>query len=181
LNHIDYSSTTRQRLKKMLMSTPFQPWLKIFSVHWGPNYSWELSGDIRNLAHFLIDECDVDLVHGHSSHHIQGVEVYSGKLIIYGCGDFVDDYALNASYRNDLSAIWRLRIDTPTGDNREPLKITKLEIFPTQIRLFQANLLKPDNPDHRWVHEKVEELSKSFGTVVQKSLGDEGQIVVAIR
>jgi len=34
----------------------------------------------------------IDLIHGHSSHHIKGVEVYNGKLIIYGCGDLLSDY-----------------------------------------------------------------------------------------
>ena len=58
------------------------------------------------IAHYLIDDCGIDLIHGHSSHHIQGVETYKGKLIIYGCGDFVDDYALTPTYRNDLSAVW---------------------------------------------------------------------------
>ena len=43
------------------------------------------------FAHRLIDG-GVDLVHGHSSHHPRPVEVYRKKLILYGCGDLVDDY-----------------------------------------------------------------------------------------
>ena len=31
-------------------------------------------------------------MHGHSSHHPRPIEVYRGKLILYGCGDLVDDY-----------------------------------------------------------------------------------------
>jgi len=34
----------------------------------------------------------VDVVHGHSSHHAKGFEVYAGKLIIYGAGDLISDY-----------------------------------------------------------------------------------------
>jgi poly-gamma-glutamate capsule biosynthesis protein CapA/YwtB (metallophosphatase superfamily) len=35
----------------------------------------------------------VDIIHGHSSHHIQGIEIIQRQnqtsgLIIYGCGDF---------------------------------------------------------------------------------------------
>jgi len=37
----------------------------------GPNYAWQPSGAFRRFAHFLIDECGVDLIHGHSSHHVQ--------------------------------------------------------------------------------------------------------------
>jgi hypothetical protein len=32
----------------------------------------------------------------------QGVELYNGVPIIYGCGDFVDDYAVDNAYRNNL-------------------------------------------------------------------------------
>jgi hypothetical protein len=28
--------------------------------------------------------------------------VYNGIPIIYGCGDFVDDYAVDSAYRNNL-------------------------------------------------------------------------------
>lgn len=34
----------------------------------------------------------VDVVHGHSSHHAKGAEVYRGKLILYGAGDLISDY-----------------------------------------------------------------------------------------
>jgi hypothetical protein len=33
---------------------------------------------------------------------LQGIEVYNGIPIIYGCGDFVDDYAVDSAYRNNL-------------------------------------------------------------------------------
>eukprot|EP00957_Ditylum_brightwellii_P116795 8908195-Ditylum_brightwellii.AAC.1 len=63
----------------------------------GPN--WALKGedemDIacrRDFAHKVIDNCDVDIVYGHSSHHMRGMEVYKGKLILYGTGDIINDY-----------------------------------------------------------------------------------------
>ena len=66
----------------------------IISIHWGPN--WASDNDGQNyrelLAHRLIDEANVDLIHGHSSHHIRGIELYKGKLILYGAGDFINDY-----------------------------------------------------------------------------------------
>jgi hypothetical protein len=33
-----------------------------------------------------------DVVHGHSSHHAKGAELYRGRLIMYGAGDLVSDY-----------------------------------------------------------------------------------------
>ena len=86
----------------------------IFSFHWGPNHQWFPDADIRRLGRLLID-FGVDLIHGHSSHHIQGIEIYKGKPIFYGMGNFVDDYAVDAHYRNgnlsisttDLSFIYQ--------------------------------------------------------------------------
>ena len=71
----------------------------LFSFHWGPNYQWYPNFKIRRLAWKLID-MGVDLIHGHSSHHVQGIEIYKGKPIFYGMGDFLDDYAVDATFRN---------------------------------------------------------------------------------
>ena len=60
--------------------------LRIVSIHWGPN--WAMKGETtqelaarRSFAHRLIDECGVDLIYGHSSHHARGIEVYKNKLV----------------------------------------------------------------------------------------------------
>ena len=47
--------------------------------------------DQVRFAHRLIDG-GVDLVHGHSSHHPRPIEVFRGKLVLYGCGDCINDY-----------------------------------------------------------------------------------------
>lgn len=158
-----------------------RPALKIFSVHWGPNYCWHPDDRIRSLAHFLIDECEVDIVHGHSSHHVQGVERYRGKLIIYGCGDFVDDYAWHEGYRNDLGAVWRVVVKEggggDDGDGR-PLRLDRLEIFPTRIEKFRAMLLKKGDEDHEWVRRRIEMLSRELDTDIRGELGEQGQIIV---
>jgi len=96
----------------------------IFSFHWGPNYQWFPDADIRRLARLLID-FGVDLIHGHSSHHIQGIEIYKGKPIFYGMGDFVDDYAIDQTYRNgnfsimtiDLSFLYQVEYDVHESNN----------------------------------------------------------------
>ena len=50
------------------------------------------------FAHRLIDG-GFDLVHGHSSHHPRPIELYRGRLVLYGCGDFIDDYEGIGGYR----------------------------------------------------------------------------------
>ncbi|KAB8078184.1 hypothetical protein BDV29DRAFT_197265 [Aspergillus leporis] len=176
-HYVDYSRATRAELKRLLTGGD-EPALKIFSVHWGPNYAWRPGGEIVSLAHFLVDECGVDIVHGHSAHHVQGVEVYRGRVIIYGCGDFVDDYALNGEYRNDLGAVWRVVVG---GDEGGKLGLERLEVFPTRCRRFVVDVLGVEDQDHAWVRERIGGLSREFGTVITGELGREGQIVVDLR
>lgn len=192
-NHITYDASGRENLKTQLLApspTTKSPALKVVSLHWGPNYAWIPAPEIRALAKWLVDECDVDLIHGHSSHHVQGVEILQGQhgrkaLMVYGCGDFVDDYAVNERFRNDLSAAWRVSVresstDGREGDGRKKLEITKLEVFPNRIKTFQANLLQPGDADHQWVTRKFRELCKDMDTQVDEELGSEGQAVVRI-
>ena len=171
---LDYTPETRSRLRTLLSSSK-KPALKIFSVHWGPNYKWSPDSKITSLAHFLIDECGVDIVHGHSAHHVQGVEVYKGKLVLYGCGDFVDDYAVNREFRNDLGALWRVFV---TEDDDGGLKLDRLEVLPTRVEKFGARLLDRMDGDYEWVRERARGLSGEFGTVVR--VGERGEIVVGL-
>jgi hypothetical protein len=212
---IDYSPQTRSRLKRLLTSRPRPeahtastvPSLRIFSVHWGPNYSFHPPTEIRSLARFLIDECEVDVVHGHSSHHVQGVErPRPGKLIIYGCGDFVDDYALNERFRNDLGAVWRVvvreeededeitdgetegeRSATTTSNKKLKLRPSRLEFFPVRIQHFQTHLLDRSDPDHAWLRARFTEMTRELmmetemtpkTEIIRKELGEEGQVIV---
>ncbi|KAF7596351.1 hypothetical protein BBP40_002095 [Aspergillus hancockii] len=174
--YLDYGREMRAELKRVLVEGEGEkPGLKIFSVHWGGNYCWRPGGEIVSLARFLIDECGVDIVHGHSAHHVQGVEVYRGRLIMYGCGDFVDDYALNGEYRNDLGGIWRVVVKEGGGGR---LGLERLEVFPTRCRRFVVDVLGVEDEGHEWVRERIGGLSGELGTVVGDELGKEGQIVV---
>ncbi|KAK7885209.1 hypothetical protein LTR67_010700 [Exophiala xenobiotica] len=177
---VGHTNKSRDLMKRQIMaadqtkdsrSTSDCLGLKVVSMHWGPNYRWHPTNEIVATAHWLIDECDVDLIHGHSSHHVQGVEVYTGKLIVYGCGDFVDDYAVNEHWRNDLSAAWRVTVGKKDGRPDERLEVKKLE----------ANLLKPEDKDHRWVEMKFRELCGRFGTKVEHDLGQDWKMVVDMK
>jgi len=130
----------------------------VFSIHWGPNYSWMPKFTIANLAHFLIDECGVDIIHGHSSHHIQGIEIYKGKPIIYGCGDFIDDYSIDKEFRNDRGLVYVVNLD------EKLLKFESINLYPTVIDGFQAKLAL--DIDYKWVSQKMISLCGLFGTKV---------------
>jgi poly-gamma-glutamate synthesis protein (capsule biosynthesis protein) len=68
--------------------------LVIVSVHWGPNMVLEPPPHQRAFAHALAG-LGADLVHGHSAHLVQGVELWRGGTILYDTGDVLDDYAVD--------------------------------------------------------------------------------------
>jgi poly-gamma-glutamate capsule biosynthesis protein CapA/YwtB (metallophosphatase superfamily) len=143
----------------------------IVSVHWGSNWGYDVdSGQIR-FAHKLIDE-GVDLVHGHSSHHPRPIEVYRGKLILYGCGDTVDDYEGIGSYesfRHELRLLYFASVDRQTGS------LSGLRMVPMRMRRMRLEGAPDD--DAEWLRVTVEQISGRFGTRINSS-GD-GVLVVA--
>ena len=75
----------------------------IYSIHWG--YNWvkgEMPEKYKDFGRKLIDE-GVNIVFGHSAHHIieNPVEEYKNGVIIYGLGDFINEYAVKPNYKSD--------------------------------------------------------------------------------
>lgn len=62
--------------------------LAIVSLHWGEGKSHNPRPEQIETARKIID-CGADLVIGHHAHCLQGYEVYRGKPIFYGIGNFI--------------------------------------------------------------------------------------------
>jgi poly-gamma-glutamate synthesis protein (capsule biosynthesis protein) len=134
---------------------------KIFSIHWGPNWGYEISEEERNFAYRLIDEVNVDIVFGHSSHHFKGIETYKGKLIIYGAGDFINDYEGIGGYeefRGDLVLGYVVEIKN--------LKINKLILLPFRIKKFRLNYCTDEEID--WIFNVLKRESKIDGSIIKE-------------
>jgi poly-gamma-glutamate capsule biosynthesis protein CapA/YwtB (metallophosphatase superfamily) len=127
----------------------------IISIHWGPNMLQRPTQEFRTFAHQLID-AGVDIIHGHSSHIFQGIEVYKHKLIMYDTGDFVDDYAVDPLLRNDQSLFFQVVI-TKNG----PIKVL---LIPTIINNMQVNKAKGKN--YKEIMERIKKLSFEFDTKI---------------
>jgi poly-gamma-glutamate capsule biosynthesis protein CapA/YwtB (metallophosphatase superfamily) len=130
------------------------PDLLVASLHWGPNMVEEPPAEFEAFGHWLVDQ-GVDLVHGHSAHVFQGIDVYDGVPILYDTGDFVDDYAIDRDLRNDRSFLFEVRVDSNAG-------VTELRLLPTEIddcRVHEAS-----QEVTRWCRERMRALSDSFGT-----------------
>ena len=79
----------------------------VFSIHWGPNWvKGEMDQKIKNFGRKLIEN-GVNIVFGHSSHHIvdNPIEEYKGGIIIYGLGDFINDYVIKPQFKSDKALI----------------------------------------------------------------------------
>jgi poly-gamma-glutamate capsule biosynthesis protein CapA/YwtB (metallophosphatase superfamily) len=132
----------------------------VISIHWGPNWSYAISDDQRRFAHALIDDIGVSIVYGHSSHHAKGLEVYRNRLILYGCGDFLNDYegiGGHEEYRGDLALMYFASVDA-AGD------VAGLDIVPLQIRNFR--LAQPSSHDVEWLQQRLDRECRKLGTKV---------------
>ena len=129
----------------------------VVSIHWGPNWGYDIPEEQRQFAHTLVERADVSVIHGHSSHHAKGIEVYNGRLILYGCGDFLNDYEGiqgYEDYRGDLALMYFANIEPATRT------LSAVEIVPLQIRKFA--LVRPSGPDIDWVRQTLERESHRF-------------------
>lgn len=137
--------------------------LAIFSVHWGGNWGYAIPTEQREFAHRLIEECGIDLVHGHSSHHVKAVEVHRGRLVLYGCGDFLNDYegiGGHDEFRGDLGLMYFPRLDSASG------RLEALEMIPTLIRQFRLD--HPGADDRRWLLRTLRRECGIFGSAVDE-------------
>jgi len=133
------------------------PDLLVASLHWGPNWEIRPSEPQQRLARWLIER-GVDVVHGHSAHVVQGVEIYRGRPIIYDAGDFVDDYVVKPDLHNDRSFLFELRI----ADGR----LDALGLVPIEIRRETAHRARSGAA--QWLRERMRTLSEPFGTTFER-------------
>jgi len=134
----------------------------IVSVHWGPNWGYEIEKSQRRFARELIDQAGISILHGHSSHHAKAIEVYKSRLILYGCGDFLNDYEGIRGYeefRDDLPLMYFASVDPTDGD------LVGLELVPLSIRRFQLTRASRDDAD--WLCQTLDRESRRFGARVE--------------
>ena len=146
--------------------------LVVVSLHWGSNWGYHVPADQRLFARTLIDRADVSIIHGHSSHHAKAIEVYHKRLILYGCGDFLNDYEGIRGYdeyRGDLALMYFADIEPKTGN------LAALEVIPLQIRNFQLN--RPSRQDVEWMLQTLRRECLRFATGIVLNPG--GRLVLS--
>jgi poly-gamma-glutamate capsule biosynthesis protein CapA/YwtB (metallophosphatase superfamily) len=135
--------------------------LTVVSVHWGSNWGHHIPDEQRIFSRALVDKAGVSIVHGHSSHHPRAIEIYRDRLILYGCGDFVNDYEGirgHERYRDDLALMYFADLDPASG------RLDALRLVPLQIKNFRLSI--PSRRDVEWIQQILDRECRQFGTRV---------------
>jgi poly-gamma-glutamate synthesis protein (capsule biosynthesis protein) len=158
----DLSDKTVQNIKEKVGAIKKKGDIVVVSIHWGSNWGYDIPREQTTFAHKLIDDAGVDVIHGHSSHHVKGIEVYRNRLIIYGSGDFLNDYEGISGYeyfRDDLGLMYFVSVDSSTG------KLARLQMTPTRIKNFKVN--RTSKGDALWLRDILNREGEIFGTRVK--------------
>src|SRR5213082_3579291 len=166
----DLSEATASRIATGMRQFQRPGDLLVASIHWGGNWGYDIPLEQIAFAHRLIEE-GVSIVHGHSSHHVKAIEVFRGRLILYGCGDFLTDYEGVGGYeefRGDLALMYFVELDSGTGE------LMSARLVPMQMRRFR--LEHTSAADARWFTNFLNELGAPFGS--QTRLDEDNSLIL---
>ena len=157
------SAAAADQIGKRVSATKRPGDIVVLSIHWGANWGYHIPSEHRIFAHRLIDRCNVDLIHGHSSHHPLGMEIHSGKLVLYGCGDFLNDYEGISGYeqfRGNLALMYFPTLEAGSGN------LLHLVLKPMQMRRFR--LTRAGDADVAWLRQTLSREVERFGLGLER-------------
>lgn len=155
----DLSSGSAARLAQRILAFRRPDDLVVLSMHWSANWGYQITADETRFAHALIDLAAIDIFHGHSSHHPKAIEVYRNKLILYGCGDFINDYEGirgHEEFRSELGLMYLPILEVGTG------RLLRLELVAMQRHRLQAR--RAAAADAEWLCAMLNREGRRFGT-----------------
>jgi poly-gamma-glutamate synthesis protein (capsule biosynthesis protein) len=136
----------------------------IVSIHWGANWGYGITEDELSLAHGLVERAGVSVVHGHSSHHAKAIEITRDRLVLYGCGDFLNDYegiGGEEEFRGDLALMYLADFEISSGT------LAKLEMIPLEIKRLSLEAVSAADLD--WLQRRLDRESAPFATRIARS------------
>jgi poly-gamma-glutamate capsule biosynthesis protein CapA/YwtB (metallophosphatase superfamily) len=145
--------------------------IRVVSVHWGGNWGYDVPREQRRFAHRLVD-AGVHVLHGHSSHHPRPVEIYHDAIVLYGCGDLVNDYEGIGGYerfRDDLRLLHVVRLAPGSG------RVERVTLVPFQAR--RMRLWRAATEDASGLARTISRISRPGGTGVR--LCEDGSLEVS--
>ncbi|MBI4754658.1 MAG: CapA family protein [Betaproteobacteria bacterium] len=160
----DLSEATASRIGQAVRAVKRPGDIALVSLHWGSNWGYDIPREHRAFAHQLVDSAAIDILHGHSSHHPRGIEVYRNKPILYGCGDLLNDYEGITGYeqfRGDLALLYFVTFDAANG------RLVGLGMTPLQIRRLRLN--RASSRDAAWLKGMLDRECARWGGAVEMS------------
>ncbi|MEY2606731.1 MAG: hypothetical protein QOH31_4553 [Verrucomicrobiota bacterium] len=154
----DISEKTARRIAREMLGFNRQRDVIVTSIHWGGNWDYHIRDEEIRFAHQLIEH-GIAVVHGHSSHHVKTAEIYKDRLVLYGCGDFLNDYEGISGYevfRSDLTLMYLPAID-PRRD-----QLVETQLVPMRIARFRPN--RGAEADAKWFCGLLNQLGAPLGT-----------------
>ncbi len=142
----------------------------VLSIHWGGNWGYEVNRAEREFAHAVVEDAGVDVLHGHSSHHPKGIEIHRDRPILYGCGDFINDYegiGGREEFRAELTLMYFVALDARGA-------LERLELVPMRMRRFR--LQRADGRERDWLAAMLRREGKRLGT--KPEAGPDGSLAV---
>lgn len=161
----DLSARTARRVAEAVHRVRREGDLVVASIHWGSNWGYGVPREQREFAHRLVDEAAVDIVHGHSSHHPKGIEVYRDRPILYGCGDLLNDYEGidgHERFRGELGLMYFPTLDPNDGG------LIRFRMSPMRMRRFR--LQRASEEETAWLRATLSREAEAFGTGVESSM-----------
>jgi poly-gamma-glutamate synthesis protein (capsule biosynthesis protein) len=157
----DLSRRTAQATAEKILAVRKPGDVVLVSIHWGGNWGYGVPREQREFAHRLVDEGAADVVHGHSSHHPKGVEHYRGRPILYGCGDFINDYEGISGYEEYRSDIVLGYFLTLRGDG----VLERFAMAPFRTRRFRLERAARDEAE--WLAGVLDREGRALGTAAR--------------
>lgn len=157
----DLSTETASRITADIEQHRRPTDIVVLSIHWGRNWGYGIRRQESEFARNLIDAGAIDVVHGHSSHHPRALELYQGKPVIYGCGDFIDDYEGirgHEQFRSDLLLMYAATLQLPSH------RLIQLELIPFLVHRFR--LERPNDDDREWLFAKLKAECDKYSTAL---------------
>jgi poly-gamma-glutamate capsule biosynthesis protein CapA/YwtB (metallophosphatase superfamily) len=154
----DTSEKTARRIAGEMRGFNRQCNVIVASIHWGGNWGYRTRDKETRFAHQLIEH-GIAVVHGHSSHHVKTAEIHSDRLVLYGCGDFLNDYEGISGYevfRSDLTLMYLPAIDPRRGH------LVEARLVPMRVARFRLN--RGAEADAEWLCDLLNQLGAPLGT-----------------
>ena len=125
----------------------------IVALHWQPNWVPRVTADYRLLAQRLV-EAGARLVWGHSPHHFLGVEWLGTAAVLYSTGGLIDDYAVDAEFRNDRQLLFEITL--------APGRVERVRALPLTLSL--AHTTPAGGVARQWIADRFAAQCQALGS-----------------